>query len=235
MKNEYNIFTQLGGKFLVQPEIFAKKLDKITCVLFDWDGVFNSGEKGEGTTSHFYEADSMGTNLLRFAFWAKNQQTLPIAGVLSGASSASAQTFVSREHFHFLATRFKHKSEAIEAVCQHCGLNPDEILWVYDDVLDVSAARMCGLRIMVRRSASPLFTQYIEREGLAEYVTAHAGGDFAVREISELLIGLMGKWEEVLAHRTTYSSTYRSYLEIRQAIRPQALQRMVEGLQFMDL
>ncbi|MEO1384525.1 MAG: phosphatase [Bacteroidota bacterium] len=235
MNNEYNIFTELGGKFLVQPEIFLQKLDKITCVLFDWDGVFNSGEKGEGTTSHFYEADSMGTNLLRFALWGKNQQNIPIAGVLSGASSPSARTFVLREHFHFLATRFKHKSEAIEVVCQQFNLKPEEILWVYDDVLDVSAARMCGLRVMVRRTASPLFTQYVEKEGLAEYITAHAGGNFAVREISELLIGLMGKWEETLAHRTTYSSTYRTYLEIRQAVQPQALQRMVERIQFMDL
>ncbi|MEL6135455.1 MAG: phosphatase [Bacteroidota bacterium] len=204
-------------------------------MLFDWDGVFNSGEKGAGTTSHFYEADSMGTNLLRFALWKRNQQILPISGVVSGASSPSARTFVEREHFHFLATRFKHKSVAIEMICQHFALDPEAILWVYDDVLDVSAARMCGLRIMVSRSASPLFTQYIHKEGLAEYTTAHSGGNFAVRELAELLIGLMGDWEEILHHRTTYSSTYQAYLEARQAISPHALKRLSEGIQFMQL
>jgi 3-deoxy-D-manno-octulosonate 8-phosphate phosphatase (KDO 8-P phosphatase) len=57
-----------GGALLVASagELRAR-LAGVRAFLFDWDGVFNTGLKSDGSPSGFSEADSMGTNLIRFA------------------------------------------------------------------------------------------------------------------------------------------------------------------------
>ncbi len=62
-------FSKLGGVFLTPIDVLKRRLKTIRGLVCDWDGVFNSGAKGEGIPSTFTEPDSMGTNLLRFALW----------------------------------------------------------------------------------------------------------------------------------------------------------------------
>ena len=63
-----DIFTSNGGKFITPTSSLKYKLSNIKAVIFDWDGVFNSGEKG-GFPSSFNEVDSMGINMLRFGYF----------------------------------------------------------------------------------------------------------------------------------------------------------------------
>ncbi len=58
-------FTAAGGSFVTPVEELIQKLDECRAVVFDWDGVFNAGRKGQASSSGFSEVDSMGTNMLR--------------------------------------------------------------------------------------------------------------------------------------------------------------------------
>ena len=96
-------FIDLGGEFVLPADRLARRMLDIRAVVFDWDGVFNDGSKGAGHTSTFSEADSMGTNLLRYGLQL-HRGRMPIAAVISGENNPSAREFVLREHFDCLYT-----------------------------------------------------------------------------------------------------------------------------------
>ena len=76
------VFTNSGAEFLISYKEISKKLETIKAFIFDWDGVFNSAEKNESRSSNFNEADSMGTNLLRFSYYLKNKK-IPFTAIIS--------------------------------------------------------------------------------------------------------------------------------------------------------
>jgi len=39
------LFTSIGGRFISEPELISAKLKTIKAFIFDWDGVFNNGQK----------------------------------------------------------------------------------------------------------------------------------------------------------------------------------------------
>ena len=50
-----NAISLLQGKFVKNAEEFAAKIPQIKAFVFDWDGVFNSGEKSAEGSSLFSE------------------------------------------------------------------------------------------------------------------------------------------------------------------------------------
>lgn len=210
-----HLFEELGGEFISPSSLFAEKWNKIKAIVFDWDGVFNTGIKGHETTSHFTEADSMGVNMLRFSNWLKNDRAQLITAIITGQNNVSAMHFAKREHFDAIYMGKTNKSEALSSFLSSYSLKADEVLFVYDDVLDLPVAEKVGLRIMINRYASPLFYHHVKTEGLADYITFNEGGENAVREVCELLIGVNENYSEVMSKRSAYQGDYESYLSDR--------------------
>jgi 3-deoxy-D-manno-octulosonate 8-phosphate phosphatase (KDO 8-P phosphatase) len=211
------LFQQGGGEFISPPSLFSGKLKKIKAILFDWDGVFNDGSKRGTEGSIFSEVDSMGTNLLRYAFWRKNG-SLPATAVITGENNPSAVLLARRERFHFVYSRMKNKGEAFSAFCSSAGCKPDEVAFFFDDVLDLDVARQCGLRIMMGRASNPMLSLFVKERKLADYITAHDGGHHGLREGTELLLGLLELFDDVVTNRMTYSGDYQEYLTARKKI-----------------
>ncbi|MES2733015.1 MAG: phosphatase [Bacteroidota bacterium] len=208
------IFQSVGGTFVLPPTQIAEKLAGIKAFLFDWDGVFNSGTKGEGTHSPYSEPDSMGTNLMRFGQW-RQHQALPITGILTALDNPTSLYLARREHFQMVYFGFKHKEEALLHLLETHHLKPSEVAFIFDDVIDLSAARLCGLRFFVSRSASPLLHRLVAQQGLADYLTGNSGGSHAVREICELILGLQGQYEGVVAERMAFHGNFTTYMTER--------------------
>jgi 3-deoxy-D-manno-octulosonate 8-phosphate phosphatase (KDO 8-P phosphatase) len=211
------LFSAKGGAFLVSRFSLQQKLSKVKAFIFDWDGVFNSGTKGVGLTSSFSEPDAMGTNLLRFSHWLL-RGSLPTVAIITGETNESAISLATREHFTCIYTKSKNKVDSLRHFLEVNHLTADEVIFVFDDVLDLGMARECGVRIQINRKASPLLNDFIRKESLADYITANEGGQHAVREVCELIIGLSGNYSETVTHRLEFSSKYQTYLTSRQAI-----------------
>ncbi len=214
MEEIEEMFQQNGGQFLSSAETISNKLSHIKAIIFDWDGVFNTGEKNSGGSSSFSEVDSMGTNLLRFSFFLKNAH-LPSTAIISGEKNEDAFFLAKREHFNNSYFKIKHKIDAIRHFCDVNFISPDQIAFFYDDVLDLSAAKHVGLRIFISRKSNPLFNQFVIENELADYITGAESGNFAVREACELLIGLNGNFNQVIQERMDYSKNYHQYIEKR--------------------
>ena len=210
----HDIAERFRGRFLTPPEQVREKLFRIKAYIFDWDGVFNSGFKDEDGSSPFSEVDSMGTNMLRLNHYLRTG-SLPVTAILSGERNKAAFTLARRERFHAAYYSIRNKTTALSHICDTWRIRPEEVAFVFDDILDLSIADQCGLRVMVQRPCNPLLIDFAEKRQLADYITGLDGAHHAVRETAEMLCGISGKYDETISHRIAFSKTYRQYLSLR--------------------
>jgi 3-deoxy-D-manno-octulosonate 8-phosphate phosphatase KdsC-like HAD superfamily phosphatase len=163
MLNPERVFRDLGGQFVASPQQLVEKISKIKVFLFDWDGVFNAGYKGEGATSLYSETDSMGTNLMRFGKYLQNGK-IPFTAIITGEQNESAFKLARREHFNAVFFKVKNKRLALSYLGKVQGIKPEEVCFFFDDVLDMAIAKEVGLRVMIHRNSSPLFTGFVREK-----------------------------------------------------------------------
>jgi 3-deoxy-D-manno-octulosonate 8-phosphate phosphatase (KDO 8-P phosphatase) len=83
------------------------------------------------------------------------------------------------------------KRTAFEEICKKDGIAASEAAFVGDDVIDLPAMRASGFAVAVDNARSE-----VKKE--AHYVTAHAGGDGALRDAIEFVLKAQGKWKQVV-------------------------------------
>jgi 3-deoxy-D-manno-octulosonate 8-phosphate phosphatase (KDO 8-P phosphatase) len=217
-------FVELGGIFLTDAATLTERIADIRVLVFDWDGVFNSGAKGRDTDSGFSEADSMGTNMLRYGLWRRDK-ALPVTAIITGEDNPTAQSFAEREHFNAVYLGVANKSDVIAQLCSAHELERHQIACVFDDINDLGMAAECGARFLVRRDSSPLLKDFVSRNAYCDYITAAQAGGYAVREIAELVLGLMAAFDDVVSSRARHDDEYKEYFTGRQSIETQLVKR----------
>jgi 3-deoxy-D-manno-octulosonate 8-phosphate phosphatase (KDO 8-P phosphatase) len=214
MNTEPSFAGDFRGTFFTDAALMAEKLKGIKAILFDWDGVFNNGHKTAEGSSSYSEIDAMGTNLLRFSRYL-DSKTMPYVAVMTGETNPAAFILAKREHFNAVYYSVKHKQDALEHLCRKDNLKPSEVLFVFDDVLDFTAAKLVGLRMMVTHSCNSILTKFAVNRQLVDYLTYHDGDNGAIREITELVLTLSRRFDETIENRMLYSDIYREYLKKR--------------------
>jgi 3-deoxy-D-manno-octulosonate 8-phosphate phosphatase (KDO 8-P phosphatase) len=109
-------------------------------------------------------------------------------GLLSGRSSDVTTRRAAELGITLVVQGEMDKGAAFDRILTDAGLDPDEVAFMGDDLLDLPALRRAGL------SAAP---SDAVREVLAEvhWVSAQPGGRGAVRELVELLLSSRGRWD----------------------------------------
>ena len=209
-----NFTKQTGGQFILPPVALSNRLQSTHAFIFDWDGVFNDGFKQGDTGSGFSEVDSMGTNLLRFGYWLTHGR-LPFTAIITGERNPAAIALAHREHFDAIYFKTRNKLAALNHLNKQFALRTEEIAYCFDDVLDIPIAQACDLRFVVSRKSSPLFEQYVKDQKICDYITGQSGNTHAVREICELILALIGQFEQAVTLRSSFDSKYKQYLELR--------------------
>jgi 3-deoxy-D-manno-octulosonate 8-phosphate phosphatase (KDO 8-P phosphatase) len=64
---------------------------------------------------------------------------------------------------------------------------------------------------------------------LCDYITAHPPERNAVREVCELLLGLLGSFDAVVASRVAWDDDYARYFAARQAVATQLIEAATKG------
>lgn len=217
MLNVKEVFEKIGGKFIIDIEEFKNKLKNINTIIFDWDGVFNNGVKYGNEGSLFSDIDAMGINIFRFDYWLRNNE-MPLIYILTGMTNNSAKKLATREHFNGIYMNSKFKMNIVEKICREKNINPSNIAFVFDDILDLEVAKNVGLSIRVERTSNPLLNNFISENEIGDYITASKGNENAVREICELLTGLNGNYNNAVNGRMKYIGEYEEYLKRRNKI-----------------
>ncbi len=213
------VFEMAGGEFISPLSVFTEKMPNIKAFVFDWDGVFNSGFKQDNTGSPFSEPSSMGLNMLRFSGYLKNG-VIPHIFIITGENNLPALKLANREHFSAVYLSVRNKLKALEHIETEFGINANEIAFTFDDILDLGLANAVALRFQVNRKANPLMDEFVKANEIADYKTGTEGQEHAVREICELIIGLNGNYDQTVSERMNFTSTYQTYLKLRNSVAP---------------
>jgi len=207
-------FEHIGGRFVTPAAEISIRLKKIKAFIFDWDGVFNDGIKGHEKSSGFSEADAMALHILRFAYW-RLTSAVPVIAIITAQKNESAVKFAEREHLTRVYYNFKDKYLPVESICKDYGFQKENIASVFDDIIDYPLAMTTNVRFLINRKSSPLFKSYFINNNLCDYITGCESPQHPVREICELIIGLLGIYDEVLISRFTEKEKYQQYWTAR--------------------
>jgi 3-deoxy-D-manno-octulosonate 8-phosphate phosphatase (KDO 8-P phosphatase) len=144
----------------------------------DVDGILTDGGVyvgSDGTeTKRFCVTDGLGLGLLR-------DRGLPLAWISGRASGATSLRAAELRIPHVIQGR-RDKLAALTELAGILGLPLDRCVYMGDDVIDAPAIGAAGIGVSVPRAADAA-------AAAADYITRHSGGDGAVREICDLLLG----------------------------------------------
>jgi 3-deoxy-D-manno-octulosonate 8-phosphate phosphatase (KDO 8-P phosphatase) len=167
----------------------AARAKKIRVLLMDVDGVLTDGRiwllsRRDGTASEikgFSAYDGAGLKLAR----AAGLRT----GLITGRESSAVSQRARECEIEFVYQGRATKLAAYEEILRATGASDAETAYIGDDLPDLPLLQRVGFAAAVANAAP-------EVKRAAHYVTAHSGGDGAVREVIELIVKAQGKWIE---------------------------------------
>lgn len=160
----------------------------VRMVVFDIDGVLTDGSLFLGDDGQEYKAfnslDGHGIKMLR--------ATGVEAGIITGRTS---QVVLHRARNLGITRIFQgaeDKLEAFESLLRELALNPEQIAYMGDDIVDLPVLKRCGLAVTVPSAPT-------EVKARCHLVTQAGAGRGAAREVCELIMRIQGSWAAQLA------------------------------------
>lgn len=166
-----------------------EKAARIKMVIFDVDGVLTDGSLYLGDDGQEYKAffskDGHGLRML--------QDSGVQVAIITGRASRVVEHRVRDLGIgtHVYQGR-REKLPAFEELLAATGLDPEDIAYVGDDVVDLPVMVRVGLAVAVQ-DAHPMVKKH------SHWITEHAGGRGAARDLCELLMEAKGTLESQLA------------------------------------
>ncbi|HUK81970.1 MAG TPA: HAD hydrolase family protein [Verrucomicrobiae bacterium] len=169
----------------------AERLWKIRCLLMDVDGVLTDGKlyfTSDGQEIKSFDVqDGHGI--------AMAQRAGLLVGFISGRPSKATERRASDLGVKIVKQAATNKMEMVDEVKRDHDLRDEEICFIGDELVDLPVLRRVGLGVAVPNATD-------EVRELAHHVTAHRGGEGAVREVIELILKTQGSWQKVIARYT---------------------------------
>jgi 2-dehydro-3-deoxyphosphooctonate aldolase (KDO 8-P synthase) len=164
------------------------RLKKIRLIVLDVDGALTDGGivfgSGGLEIKTFNVRDGHGIKIAK-------RLGLDLA-VVTGRTSEVVQRRAEELGITKVYQRIRDKRIVLEELLEEFDLGPHEIAVLGDDVVDIPLFRRVGAAFAVRESPREVCRE-------AHYVTSHAGGHGAAREMIEMILKAQGKWESALA------------------------------------
>lgn len=174
--SDWVIIEHLLGRKLKKEQAEKRKLIKM--FLTDCDGCLTDGgmyysENGD-ELKKFHTQDGMGFQLLR--------EKGIICGIITGESTELVKRRSEKLKLDILRMGVKDKLSTVRELCEQYQISLDEVAYVGDDINDLELLSCVGFSASVPNALKKIKDQ-------VDYVTERAGGDGAVREVIEQLIG----------------------------------------------
>ena len=166
--------------------ISAEKFQKIRAVISDIDGVLTNGTVGYGAPDFIKFFNYRDGHWLKMA---KRQGY--IVGFISGRSSAANRARAAELGVNFCKEDIHTKQEAFEEILKEYDLQPEECIYVGDDIIDAPVLSRAGIGIAVA-DAVPVLDEFVD------WRLNTPGGHGVFVEILERLFRESGKLDAVL-------------------------------------
>ncbi len=164
-----------------------KKLEPITTLLLDVDGVLTDGGIIYGDdgaeTKVFNAKDGLGIRFLMDAGVT--------VGIVTGRRSGALRHRCRNLGVEHVFDGVSDKGALLDRIRERVGATPGEIAFMGDDLPDLPLMKKIGCAV----AAADARAEVRER---ADIVTDATGGNGAVREICESILKAKGMWEKIL-------------------------------------
>jgi 3-deoxy-D-manno-octulosonate 8-phosphate phosphatase (KDO 8-P phosphatase) len=159
-------------------------LKQIKLLAMDVDGVLTNGTitiGADGTeTKTFCLLDGHGIKMWKRAGLK--------TALISGRESAATKQRAKEMEIDFVYQPCERKLQGFEKLLADSGLEPNNIAFVGDDVLDIPIIRRVGFGVAVANAVD-------EVKSCAHYITSRNGGNGAIREVIEYILKNTGQWD----------------------------------------
>lgn len=166
----------------------AAKAAKVKLILLDVDGVLTDGAVvifGDGSeTKRFHIRDGIAL------VWA--QRVGLRVGLLSARQSATTAQRAAQLGITLIHQGVSSKINTYDQIVGDMVLSDEEVAYMGDDIVDLAVLARAGL------SAAPA-DAVAEVRTRVDFVSAHAGGGGAVRELVEMILRAQGQWDSLVA------------------------------------
>ncbi len=163
--------------------MYLEKLKNIKAFIFDVDGVLTNGDitvTGEGDQiRHFNVKDGYAINhAIKSGFYI---------ATISGGHSRGVLLRLNGLGVKDVFMGISHKLEVYERVVVDMKLNPEEILYMGDDIPDLDIMKKVGLPACPADACE-------EVKAAAKYISPIMGGKGCVRDVIEKVLKIQDKW-----------------------------------------
>lgn len=159
----------------------------IRMLVLDVDGVLTDGrilmDNAGEETKGFNVRDGHGIKMLQRA-------GIEVA-ILTGRTSKVVEHRARDLGIRYVVQGSLRKTVGLDELCEKSGISPVECAYMGDDVVDLPAMNRCRLK-------SAPCDAHVGVKVKADWVSDHAGGFGAVRQIAEGLILAAGAWPQVI-------------------------------------
>ena len=146
-------------------------------LLFDCDGVLTDGRLYYGESGEVLKVFDVrdGLGIVRW------HEAGLVSGIISGRNSPIVERRAGELRMRFVRQGVEDKLAVASQIFVECGVSPDEVVYVGDDLPDIPLIKAVGIGVAVADAAA-------EVRDAADLVTQAPGGRGAVRELIDLLI-----------------------------------------------
>ena len=158
-------------------------LPKIKTFIFDVDGVLTDGKiliNSDGELLRSFDTKD------GYAMKCALDKGFKIAIITGGRNEAVRERFKELGVIDIYLGAH-HKLDAYQDLMDNYDLNPEEILYIGDDIPDIPVMEKVGLGCCPADAASDV-------KAMADYVSHKKGGEGCVRELIEQVLRVQGKW-----------------------------------------
>jgi 3-deoxy-D-manno-octulosonate 8-phosphate phosphatase (KDO 8-P phosphatase) len=164
-----------------------RRAAEVRLLLLDCDGVLTDGRitpvAGGDELKSFHTHDGHGLVMLHRAGLR--------SGIISGRTSRLVEMRAADLGITYVRQGALDKIAIFDALLNEAAVEPVEVAYVGDDVVDIPLMRRSGLAVAVADATADTLDA-------AHYVTRLAGGHGAVREVCELILKAQGRWDELM-------------------------------------
>jgi 3-deoxy-D-manno-octulosonate 8-phosphate phosphatase (KDO 8-P phosphatase) len=162
-----------------------EKIKNIKLLILDVDGVFTNGwiiYDSKGCDLRCFDAQD-GTGIL----------LLKAMGIDTVLITVKASKAVKRRAAELGIELYvvMPKKKVLDTILMRYNVTPEEICYVGDDIADLGIMEIIGFPIAVANATSLI-------KDISGYVTEKSGGSGAVREVTDLILKVQGKFDEAL-------------------------------------
>jgi 3-deoxy-D-manno-octulosonate 8-phosphate phosphatase (KDO 8-P phosphatase) len=170
---------------------FKEELLNVKAFVFDVDGVLSCDISPLDANG-----EPMRTSNIKDGFAIRNAITAgyPLA-IISGATNENIRKRYTKLGVKNIYLGINNKEECFNELLEITGINPEEVLYMGDDIPDLDVM----IRVGIPTCPADAVT---EVKAASKYISDRKGGEGCVRDVIEQVMRAQGKWNNPVALKT---------------------------------